>query len=223
MRNGTKWIVLTTALIGTTPGLLGAQRVPRGMREVRERLFVGAGGVFSVPQGEFAEFVGNGGGVAGHLVYNLGGGLLGIRFDGSVVLYGLQVHGHPWGETRTDAIWFGGIGPQLTLGDSPFRPYLHAGIGWSYFATTWASPGYASTVVGHGTGAWYAGGGFRVELSRGRVPLSLDLMARYVDNGTVAYLAPNVVVETPDGLAPATLYGDANLMLFQVGLSVAIH
>lgn len=221
MRNRTTWIVLAMALIGATTDL-GAQRAPRGMREVRDRLYIGMGGVLSVPQGDFSQFVGNGGGLAGHLVYNLGGGLLGIRLDGAVVLYGLQVHGGPWGETRTDAIWSGGIGPQLTLGDGPFRPYLHAGIGWSYFATTWSSPGYASTVIGNVTGAWYGGGGFRIELNRGRVPVSLDLMVRYVDNGTVAYLAPNVVTETPDGLVPATLYGDADFMLLQVGFSVAI-
>jgi len=212
---------LTAALAVAAP-TVSAQAGRVGLREVRERIHTGLAAVLSVPQGDFGTFVGEGGGMAGYLAYHPGGGVLGVRFDGAFTIYGLEFSGHPWPETRTDAIWFAGVGPQLTLGSAPFAPYLNGGVGLSYFATTWSSPGYASTVVGHTTGAWYAGGGARIELSRGRFPLSLDLAARYVANGRAVYLAPNVLVETPDGLLPATLEGEANLMLFQLGVSLAI-
>lgn len=215
------WIPAAAALALTASGA-SAQTARAGLREVRERVSAGMSLVLSVPQGDFGTYVGEGGGMAAHVVYSPGGGVLGLRFDGGFALYGLEFHGGPWPETRTDAIWFGGVGPQLTLGTAPFTPYLHAGLGFSYFATTWSSPGYASTIVGHTTGAWYAGGGARIELSRGRFPLSLDLNVRYIANGNTAYLAPNVFTETHDGLVPATLYGDANLLAVQVGVSVAI-
>jgi len=214
------WLPVATAL-ALTASRASAQATRAGLREVRERVYAGAALVLSVPQGDFGNFVGEGGGVSGHMVYSPGGGVLGLRLDGGVTLYGLQYHGGEWPEMRTDAIWFGGVGPQLTLGRAPFAPYLHAGVGFSYFATTWSSPGYASTIVGHTTGAWYAGGGARIQLSRGRFPLSLDLAARYIANGNTVYLAPNVFTETPDGLVPATLEGEANLMVFQIGVSLA--
>ena len=130
----------------------------------------------------------------------------------------------------TNNIFFGGIGPELAIPLERARPYVHAFLGFSYFNTTssledrWGNDSNFETEnFGDGTMSWGVGGGLEMNLSRGRVPVDLNLGFRYHENGRVEYLTKGDIVDNPDG--SVTLYpvlSEANLMSYHVGVSIGI-
>ena len=62
-----------------------------------------------------------------------------------------------------------------------------------------------------------------MRVSRGRVPIDLNLGARYHENGRVEYLTKGDIVDNPDG--SVTMYpvlSEANLMSYHFGVSIGI-
>ena len=201
---------------------------------------IGFSGSLARPVGEFQDFVDWGGGVGAYGVWNIDRRRqIGIRAGGSFVIYGhesydTQILPHTQRvlvEVNTDNFIVDfGIGPQITLGRGPIKPYMYGTVGFSYFATVSSldgvsgGPDFAHTTnFDDFTAALTGGGGLLLQLTRGRHPVSIDLSTQWTFNGDVDYLTEGDIVDNPDG--SLTLYpirSEANLMTFRIGIAVGM-
>ncbi len=182
----------------------------------------GAAILTGVPMGEFGNFVDTSPGISFHFLGQ--SGVFGLRIDGSVIWYGSETRRPRAVDITTENIvksLF--VGPQLSArGD--LRPYLHGGIGFSYFETESSVSGssdfgdFGSTVnLLDFTWAATAGGGLLIHLSES---LFLDLSGRYMWNGQVRYLREGSIREAPDGsISFRPIESETNMLLIEVGVS----
>jgi hypothetical protein len=130
----------------------------------------------------------------------------------------------------TNAILYGGLGPELVLMTGPIEPYVNASFGFTYFGTTTSLSGtnnaddFASTTnYSDGMFAWRAGGGVRMRVSAGRTPVWLDFGVERHENGVAEFLTKGDIIDHPDGsitLLPNR--SEANLVAFRFGVTVGI-
>jgi hypothetical protein len=227
--------VVSTALYAP----LASAQDERDDEEAPKRHWAGISGTLARPVGEFQNFVSWGGGGSLYGVYNFKRGPLGIRFDGSLLSYGHEKLRVPlsltiqriWVDVSTDnIITTAGVGPQLTLGAGPVRPYVYGTVGFSYFATVSSVEGasddaaFASTTnYDDVTVGLSAGGGFMIQVSRGKNPVSLDLSVQSFYNGRMSYLRSGSLLEAADGsISFIPIRSEANLVTFRVGFAVGV-
>ncbi|MFQ5550017.1 MAG: hypothetical protein ACE5FJ_02120 [Gemmatimonadales bacterium] len=232
---------MTMITVGAAlPTQLESQRRPRTLRPPGPPQHQVGGGVTLIqPVGEFGDVVDFGGGLGafGVIGFNRSGSV-GLRFDGSVVLYGHETVSVPLtgtGRVHLDAVTSNfiaglGVGPQVTLGSGPIRPYGYAVGGFSYFATESSLRGsrggeeFASTTnFDDFTFTVGAGGGLLIRISNGGNPVSLDLGATFQDNGRTQYLREGGIVDLPGGnIALQPFETQTDLVQYRVGISVGI-
>lgn len=228
---------LTTALLlaAALPAAASAQTLDTPSRSFGGGLH----GVYGAPQGEFSNYVKNAWGLGGFLAWTPPEvPFLGLRLDGGFMNYGHETYRVPLSGTiggritvdlTTDNnIAYIALGPQLTLPYGPIRPYANAAAGLSYFATTSHVKGddsghtfasdtnYDDTVF-----QWSVGGGLLIPVTRGRVPVSIDLGTRYHANGDVSYLTEGGIEDNDDGTI--TMYpieSEARVLSFHLGVAV---
>lgn len=199
------------------------------------RLVLGAGLSIAQPVHEFREYVANGVGGSGYLLWRLDQeGVLGLRADVGGVIYGREtqrvpiVSGRITGRlTTTNNIIWAGLGPQLMVPRGPVRPYVNAAAGFSVFSTQstlrrrdtdeeLASDNNKTD----GTWAWSGGGGVLLRVAPG---FALDVGARYHANGSVEYLRRGGIVERPDGSVQLNpIRSRTDLWTWHVGLALGI-
>lgn len=228
------------ALLLSVPLPLMAQRIGDraggGLREVRDIGNAGVNLVVAVPVGEFRQNVDVAGGLDVFGAFNLGGGLA-LRLDGSYLIYGSD-HSlvaqpyYPVNITTTYSITSLGIGPQVTLGQGPVRLYGFGTVGFSYI---WARSSYgvdgcgcdafaSGTDFDDWTGALQGGGGLLLNLRSRRVPIAIDIGARYLSNGDAWYVSPGDVVPQPNGdVVIYPVRSKANLVMFHAGVSIGLR
>jgi opacity protein-like surface antigen len=110
------------------------------------------------------------------------------------------------------------------------RPYVHAGIGGSYFRTSSHLDGVddekdIGETVNFDDGAFLfmAGGGVYVPLVVRTTEVALDLGIRYHRNGTVRYLREGGIQNLPDGtISFVPIRSRADLLSFVVGVSIGL-
>lgn len=200
-----------------------------------EEGFGGGGLLIGLPVGEFANFVDPSGGLGVFGVYKLDQrGISGLRFDGSYIVYGSERRRLPLSQTlpfvevdvnteNTIVSLF--AGPQLTIPAGVVRPYLNAGVGFSYFATT-TSVGGSGEIPSLGstthfddfTFAWAGGGGLWIRLTK---KVFLDLSGHYLRNGRARYLREGSINEAAGG-SHSPIESETNVFLLQVGVSIAL-
>ncbi|KPK77782.1 MAG: hypothetical protein AMS25_16550 [Gemmatimonas sp. SM23_52] len=228
----------TTACVLTlTAALLAAEA--RGQESIDFDPFAALGGGLQVgvPQGEFANYVNASVGFGGFFLLDLDRrSHWGLRLDGSYLIYGRETVQQPlsptiqrvWVDVTTDnQIITAFVGPQLTLGTGLLRPYLHVGLGFSYFYTESGVSGtsdfeeFASTTnFDDFTFALASGGGLWVRLSR---RVSLAFSTQYMHNGQVRYLREGSIHEASDGsIWFRPIESETNLVVFQLGVVVAL-
>lgn len=201
----------------------------------------GGGFVIASPVGEFAVNVGTGFGLGifGRVALDPAG-VISLRADAGFLNYGnetiricvtqpCRVTGDL---TTSNNIAFGGIGPELGLGNNALRLYVNAVAGLAYFATTSSvegendegSPFASSTNFDDVTFAWIAGGGVQSLVWSGdRTAVRLDLQIRYHGNGEAEYLRKGDIDDQPDGsIVINPQHGETNLWTIQMGASVSI-
>lgn len=201
------------------------------------RIGGGAALTIAVPQGEFADFVGAGFGVMGDLTFALDGeGWLGIRLDGGYLNYGRETERAPLsptvGRVNVDVttgnnIILAALGPQLTLPHGPFRPYVNAIGGLSYFFTESSVKGTANvgtfartTNFSDLTYALGVGGGVYIPLGGGVSPVLLDLGLQYRTHGRTRYLREGSIRDDgTGGISFTPIESDTDLLLIRLGLS----
>jgi hypothetical protein len=227
-------LMVVLALAGTA----GAAAAQSNLVPVRRHV-LGVSAAFMHPTGEFQEFVSWGGGADLSFVAGLGReGPLGLRVAGSVLWYGHE-HYDVWVGPRLPDSYYRvntnnfianvGVGPQLTLGAGPVRPYGFALAGVSYFATTssvdndWGETWDSETNFDDARFALGAGGGVLLQLGGRSRPLFLDVGAHWIHNGRTTYLREGSIIEFADGstlIVP--IRSDANHWTFRLGVAVGI-
>ena len=239
-------LVLALALL---PSAAAAQRpepavgpgrwrpAPREMRSIGS---TGGSIALAFPQGEFAHYVRLGGGLNGFAALKLDqAGTVSIRLDGTFLLYGSETRRVPLSSTvnlvtvdvtTSNQILSMGIGPQLAVTRGWIRPYATGSVGFSYFWTSSSvrgvdnvEPFATSTNFGDGALSWRGGGGVRVQVTRGRKPLWLDLAAHYVRNGRVSYLRPGGIDASVSPPRVNPIESETNLWLVELGFVTSLQ
>ncbi|MDX1568597.1 MAG: hypothetical protein R3223_12400 [Longimicrobiales bacterium] len=226
------------ALLGFT-GTARAQESPTASEE--PRVFVGGGLWFAQPRGEFADYVDSGFGLDlnARIAFDEAG-VVSLRGDLGFLQYGRETRQVCFSATvgcrilldltTSNDIFVGGIGPEVAIPGRTLRPYLFGTIGFTYFSTRSSLEGTSGTEeiaetenFGDGTLAWVGGGGMDIRLSRGRVPVDLDLGVEYHSNGSAEYLREGDIIDNPDGsitLLPTK--SETNFTTFRIGVRVGI-
>lgn len=210
----------------------------QGLVPVRRNV-IGVGGSFMQPTGEFEQFVRWGGGISASFVAGLDRqGLLGVRVDGGFLWYGHE-HYDVWLGPRVPYATFRvntdnfigtiGVGPQVTLGNGPVRPYGFGLVGVSYFATTssvegeWGETYDSRLNYDDAAFALSAGGGLLMQVGGRSHPVFLDVGALWTHNGTTTYLTEGGIVEYPDGsMVLLPILSEANHWTFRLGVAFGI-
>jgi hypothetical protein len=215
-------------------------RLGPATRSGEPRFMGGASLTVAQPIGDFADYVANGVGVAGHGIFRLGGaGAFALRLDGGFVNYGRERKTVPLtttiGRVRVDVttqnnIFWLGAGPQLMVPRGPVRPYINGTAGFAYFATTSGiedrqtneriidDTNYDDLAFSYG-----GGGGVLVPVARNaRTLFMIDLGARVHDNGrNVRYLREGGIRDLPGGrIELDVIESRANLITYHIGISV---
>ncbi|MFP3947722.1 MAG: hypothetical protein ACOC8K_07570 [Gemmatimonadota bacterium] len=216
-----------------------AQEGPTALEE--PRVFVGGGLWFAQPRGEFADYVDSGFGLDlnGRIAFDEAG-VVSLRGDLGFIQYGRETRQVCFSATvgcrilldltTSNDILVGGIGPEVAVPGRTLRPYLFGTIGFAYFSTRSSLEGTSNAEeiaetenFGDGTLAWVGGGGMDIRLSRGRVPVDLDLGVEHHSNGSAEYLREGDIVDNPDGsitLLPTR--SETNFTTFRIGIRVGI-
>ena len=197
----------------------------------------------AIPIGDFSTYVDNLGGGAGFggVLFLGESRLVGLRGEGSFVIYGAERHTVPFSRTvsfvdveqeTTNGIVSAGLGPQIYIGTGPIRPFIYGTVGFSYFVTSTSVSGmYEDEAIASTTNhsdfrlAFTGGGGLSVRLRGGQNPLSLDLSASYKHNGLTEYLAngdDNLINLRGGKWMADPIVSDANLMTIRVGISAGV-
>jgi hypothetical protein len=203
---------------------------------------VGINFIAGVPVGEFKDYVSSGYGLNANGVLPLThNSPLSLRADIGFLVYGSETKRVCFSQTvgcrieldvtTTNSIFYGNIGPQLMLPTGAIRPYVNAGVGFGYFATTSGIDGSSdNSDFAHtnnfddATMAYAAGGGLLIRLSSGKVPVLLDVGARYNSNGSVEYLKKGDIHDNPDGTITFTpTRSEANLVTINLGVSIGVR
>jgi hypothetical protein len=198
--------------------------------------------VLAMPVGEFDDYVDLGGGVNGFgVIFVDDRQTFGIRLDVAYLVYGSNTVRVPLSPTvpfvdvevtTQNGIGSLGLGPQILLGRGSLRPYMHASVGFSYFATTTSVEGtrdsepFASTTnFDDMTFAVVGGGGLRVMLTETRRnPVALDFGVKYVRNGLTQYLREGGLVALPDGgVEIEAIESETNLTTFHLGVTIGVR
>ena len=199
--------------------------------------------VAASPQGEFANQIDAGYGVGLNAGYNVTpGGALRLRLESGFIQYGSETTEVCFSSTvgcrvrldlvTSNQIAYANLGPELVLPLGWVQPHVSGGFGFSYFQTgSHVTDRNGSESVGSTTNlddfvfALTGGAGLYVPIKLSRkVPLALDLSARYHRNGVASYLREGDIKEAPDGeisFTPRT--SEANLLTWQIGVSMGIR
>jgi hypothetical protein len=126
----------------------------------------------------------------------------------------------------TNSVFWGSIGPQITVPVGPVQPYMNAAIGFMDFVTSTSVRGsdsryeYASsTNSDDATSAYIFGGGVYVPLG-GQKAWKLHAGGRYFYGGEATYLKEGDIRDNPDG--SVTLFprhSRTDQVTWQVGVS----
>lgn len=218
------------------PSVSGAQISLRAT----PRMEAGAALEYAQPVGDFRQNVRQGFGGAGHFVVGLDPqSIVGIRIDAGFINYGNETHYVPFSssvrriivrEETSNNIFMASIGPQITFPVGRVRPYLNAGIGFSYFYTQTSlttdddAQQIAQTTNYSDNSLTYTGGaGFNIPLTSGNSPISLDVGVRYNSVASAKYLTKGDIVDDPNsqyGIIITPRESAADFVTYQLGISV---
>lgn len=203
-------------------------------------VYVGGDFTYARPQGSFRDYVKEGFGGSGHLIFQPAArGPLGLRVDAGIVNYGNEskrvllsptIGGRITVRLNTsNDIAFFGVGPQLGIPDGRFQPYVNPFVGVAYLFTEsslesdYEEYQFATTNQDDATFSYGGRAGVYVPFSAGAVPVSLDLGVTYMNNGVAEYLRRGDIRDNPDGtITTFPSRSDTDLLSFHLGVSVGI-
>jgi opacity protein-like surface antigen len=228
-----------TACLVAAASPIAAQNYREVPERIPPRMLFGINLQGAVPQGEFAQFVNTGYGIGGNFTFFLDPkAQVGIRLFASWIEYGRTTERLPFPGlpgisvdlTTANDIYSFGVGPEFRLSHGLVRPYLHAAIGLSNFATTTSAEGsdntspFASTTnFNDWTVAYQAGGGLQFQVSRGRNPVFIDGGLRYQGHGRTRYLREGSIKPQPGGGVTFTpIESNTDLLVVVLGVQIGV-
>jgi opacity protein-like surface antigen len=206
-----------------------------------DRLFAGLTLSVSQPTGQFRRFAGVGVGIAANAQVSADrGGVLGLRVEGGAQNYGRSagpaqtvqglLFANQYRQVTSNDIYWGAVGPQLSVPVGPVRPYAFGTVGVANFTTS-------SRLIGLGIDGRQSqsleitdlrnfattrgyGGGVRFRVPRGpqRTAFSVDLGAKAHLIRSAQYLVPGLVSPAQDP-ALRSIRGQANFVTYHLGIS----
>jgi hypothetical protein len=229
----------TAAAICAAPSPCRGQRFEVPKRQGPPRIFGGGELIYARPQGDFANYVNQGWGAAGHFLWAADPrGILALRIDGGILQYGNERKRACISTTigcrvvvdvnTSNNIFFAGIGPQLMAPTGSLRPYVNGTAGFSYFFTESSVSGsndvnssFASTTNFHdGVFSTAAGGGLYIPVTVSKTRFSIDVGARYHWNGKTRYLREGGITDLPDGsIQVEPIESRTDLLTYHIGVS----
>jgi hypothetical protein len=220
-------IALVLTLCAATSSLFGQRSA---LREVRDAGSAGLTLVVAQPLGEFRRNGDVAAGVTGFAVVGLDRtASIGLRIDGGYLVYDAAYRGY--GISTTSSIGSLAIGPQITLGQGPIRPYGFATVGGSVFWTSVSDNNYCGCydsdvflLNGRFTTVTQVGTGLLITVSRRRTPVALDLGVRDVRHERVRYVPAGGITENADGsFTVERVETPVRMRVFQLGVSVGLR
>lgn len=217
--------VLSVALAAAP---LAGQR--SALREVRHRGDAGLTFVVAQPLGAFRRHGDVAAGLAGFAVVGLDRqATLGLRIDGTYMMYDSDYRGY--GISTNSSIGTLAVGPQVTLGQGPIRPYGFATLGGSLFWTAVTDDGYCGCydrdsffLDGHFTTATQVGTGLLIVVSRGHTPIAIDLGVRDVRHDRVQYVPAGGITQNDDGsFTVERVETPVRMRVYQIGVSLGLR
>ena len=228
----------TAAALAAAPSPCRAQSYDTP-RQGPPRVFGGGELLYARPQGDFGDYVNQGWGAAGHILFAADRqGILALRIDGGFLQYGNERKRSCFSSTvgcrisvdvnTSNNIAFAGLGPQLMVPNGRFRPYVNGTAGFSYFFTQSSISGtndvntsFANTTNFHdAVFSTAAGGGVYIPLTVRKTRFSIDVGARYHWNGRTRYLREGGITDLPDGsIQVEPIESRADLLSYHIGLS----
>jgi len=201
---------------------------PSGLREARGGGSLGVTLVVAQPLGEFRRNGDVAAGLTGFAIVGHSSGL-GLRIDGGYMVYDATYPGY--GMSATSSIGSLALGPQVTLGQGPIRPYGFATLGGSMFWTSLSDDNYCGCydsevflLNGRFTTVAQVGAGLLITVSQRRTPVAIDLGVREVRHDRVRYVPAGGVTENPDGsFTVQRVETPVQMRVFQIGVSVGIR
>ena len=210
--------ILATSIAASlvTTAVDAQSRWPRRWETGPSRFTIVGDLLVAQPKGEFATQIdtqGFGGNVGG--LFRLDReGIFSIRGDIGGMQYGSETLHVPYlpitgrvslDVQTTNALYWGSIGPQITVPVGRFQPYMNAALGVMDFTTQTSVRGsdsrydYASsTNKDDATSAWIFGGGVYVPLGAQNM-WKLHAGARYFYGGEASYLKEGDIRDNPNG------------------------
>ena len=223
-------IGLALTLVTTTSPLFGQRSGrPSGLREVRDGGSAGLTVVVAQPLGEFQRTGNTALGLTGFAVVGLDrSASVGVRIDGSYLVYDSYYRSN--GVSTASSIGSLAIGPQITLGRGPIRPYGFATLGGSLFWSSVSQDDYCGCydsdvfyVNGRFTTVTQVGTGLMIAVSRRR-SVALDLGVRDVRHERVRYVPAGGITENSDGsFSVQRVETPVRMRVFQIGVSFGIQ
>jgi hypothetical protein len=200
--------------------------------------------MYAAPQGQFKNYVNGAFGIGGHLLHQLDDdGIIAVRADLGFLIYGNRTARQPLGGgalglinvdvTTSNNIVNGGLGLQLMAPGTTVRPYVNAGVGFSYFFTessvegsgTQYQPFASSQNFSDGGFSPSYGGGLYIPLSVAGSRVSLDIGAVMQRNEDVQYLTKNSITFTTTNAPPTitSVRSAADFVTFRLGVTFGIR
>ncbi len=217
-------IALVLTCCAATSSVFGQRSA---LREVRDAGSAGLTLVVAQPLNEFRRNGDVAAGVTGFAVVGLDRtASIGLRIDGGYLVYDAAYRGY--GISTTSSIGSLAIGPQITLGQGPIRPYGFATLGGSAFWTSVSDNNYCGCydsdvflLNGRFTTVTQVGTGLLITVSRRRTPVALDLGVRDVRHAQVRYVPAGGITENADGsFTVERVETPVRMRVFQLGVSV---
>ncbi len=228
--------IIAVSLVSTSASAQ-SRRAPRRWETGPSRFTIVGDLLVAQPKGEFATQIdteGAGGNVGG--LFRLDkDGIFSIRADVGGMQYGSETIRVPYLDftgrvsldvQTTNSVFWGSIGPQITVPVGRFQPYMNAAVGVMGFTTQTSVRGsdsdyeFASTTnKDDATSAWIFGGGVYVPLGSANT-WKIHGGARYFYGGTASYLKKGDIRDNADGsitLFPRTSKTDQ--VTWQLGVS----
>lgn len=207
----------------------------------RSPVFGGASVIYGRPSGEFGTYVRQGFGVDAFGRWKVDRrGILSLGLEGGWMQYGRETVRVPLSSTvgrinvdvtTSNNIVFLGTGPQLMAPGGPVRPYLSAGVGFSYLFTESSVEGsnnnnfsFAET-TNFDDIVFATTGGAGVYIPFGRLKeAGLDVGVRYHNGGRGQYLREDSIIDRP-GQTPLIrpIESQTQLWSFRVGVVAGLR
>jgi hypothetical protein len=204
------------------------------------RASLGGGLFVAQPVGEFKNYVNNGFGAGGHLLFRVDPqGFLALRADVGYLIYGHETKhvslpnaGRVRFEvTTSNNILTYSIGPQLMVQRGPIRPYVHAMAGGAYFFTESSigdddnTSDFASTRnFGDNVPSYGYGGGLFIPLAVRYGYVGIDIGARFIRNGLTRYLREGGIRDDPDGgYTVFPIESETDIVVYHIGVSAQLR